>query len=149
VAATFTGKLAKKAWVFFVIVAIICITGTIDYRLHGVFGSDHRFSNGGPQLEEPRNLHPKHVRYEIFGPAGTTARISYMDENANARLAVVQSLPWSVEFTMTQQTSVLNVMAQGDSDSLGCRITVNDEVKDEYVARLPFAQTYCEDKTAS
>ncbi|MGL6234584.1 MAG: MmpS family transport accessory protein [Segniliparus sp.] len=117
-------------------------------RLHGVFGSDHKYANGGPLLEEPRNLHPKHVRYEVFGPAGSTVAINYMDENADAKGAHVTSLPWSVEFTMTPLTSALNVMAQGDSAVLGCRIYVNDELKDEYVARLPFAQTYCEVRNA-
>ena len=41
------------------------------------------------------------------------------------------SLPWSLEFAITQATVVGNVVAQGDSDSIGCRIVVDGEVKAE------------------
>ncbi|WP_007466575.1 MmpS family transport accessory protein [Segniliparus rugosus] len=138
----------RKLWIPAVIALVLVVAGTVDMRLHGVFGSDNKYANGGPPLEEPRNLHPKHLRYEIFGPAGTTASINYIDENANAQNVRVSTLPWSIEFTMNELTSALNVMAQGDSDYLGCRITINDELKDEYVTRMPFAQTYCEVRSA-
>jgi hypothetical protein len=131
-------------WIPFVVVAILVVAVVTDSRLHKVFGSDHRYADGGPPLEEMRNLHPKHIRYEIFGPAGTTAEINYIDENANAQHASVTTLPWSIEFTSNPLTSILNVIAQGDSDYLGCRVLLDGELKDEYVARLPFAQTYCE-----
>lgn len=99
-------------------------------------------------LEEPRTLHPKHVKYEIYGPAGTRTIINYMNADADAKNAHVNTLPWSTEFTMTPLTSTLNIVAQGDSDYIGCRITVNGEVKDEQVVRMPFAQTYCEVRAA-
>ena len=135
-------------WIPAVIAIVLLVAGTADLRLHRVFGSDNKFSKGGPLLEEPRTLHPKHVSYEIYGPAGSTVDINYMDKDANAQSAHVSTLPWSTEFTMTPLTSVLNIVAQGNSASLGCRITVNGEVKDEQVVRMPFAQTYCEVRSA-
>jgi hypothetical protein len=38
-------------------------------------------------------------------------------------------------------------MAQGNSDSLGCRITIDDVVKDERQVNTMNAYTYCLDKS--
>jgi hypothetical protein len=42
----------------------------------------------------------------------------------------------------------VNVVAQGDSDQIGCRIIVNDVVKDERSADGVRAQTFCIVKSA-
>jgi Mycobacterium membrane protein len=39
-------------------------------------------------------------------------------------------------------------VAQGDSDNIGCRIVVNDEVKDETSSDGVNAQTFCLVKSA-
>jgi hypothetical protein len=41
----------------------------------------------------------------------------------------------------------VNISAQGDGSTLGCRITVDGVVKTERVANDPGAYTYCLDKS--
>jgi hypothetical protein len=41
----------------------------------------------------------------------------------------------------------VNIAAQGNSNSIGCRIKVDDVVKDERVANTVNAYTYCLDKS--
>jgi hypothetical protein len=52
-------------------------------------------------------------------------------------------LPWSVEFASTEATAVGSIVAQGDSDSIGCRILVDGEVKAEQISNEVSAFTSC------
>ena len=52
-------------------------------------------------------------------------------------------LPWSLEFAITTATAVGSVVAQGDSDSIGCRIVVDGEVKAERISNEVNAFTFC------
>ena len=40
-------------------------------------------------------------------------------------------LPWSLEFPITTAASIGSIAAQGDTDTIGCRILVDGEVKAE------------------
>jgi hypothetical protein len=57
-------------------------------------------------------------------------------------------LPWSVTLSTTLPTVSANLMAQGDSDEIGCRVTVNGVVREEKSANGINAQTYCLVKSA-
>ena len=59
----------------------------------------------------------------------------------------MSTLPWSYDTTTTQPAVFVNVMAQGNSDSLGCRIIIDDVVKDERSVNTMNAYTYCLDKS--
>ena len=67
------------------------------------------------------------MTYEVFGPTGTVADISYFDVNSQPQQVDGASLPWSLKITTTSPSVVGSVVAQGDSDSIGCRIVVNGE----------------------
>ena len=55
--------------------------------------------------------------------------------------------PWAYDTTTTQPAVFVNVEAQGDSDSIGCRIKIDDVVKDERSVNTLKAFTYCLDKS--
>ena len=57
------------------------------------------------------------------------------------------TLPWSYDKTTTLPAVFVNISAQGDSNSIGCRIKVDDVVKDERTANTVNAYTYCLDKS--
>jgi hypothetical protein len=84
---------------------------------------------------------------EVFGPPGTVATITYLDVNAQPQRVDGATLPWTYDTTTTQPTVFVNVSAQGDSDSLGCRIKIDDVVKDERTVNTLNAYTYCLDKS--
>jgi MmpS family membrane protein len=81
-------------------------------------------------------------------PVGTVADISYFDVNSDPRRVDGARLPWSVQITANSPAVVGNVVAQGDSDSIGCRIVVNGQVKAERISNEVNAFTYCRGKGA-
>lgn len=117
-------------------------------RLHGIFGSEKRPSYADTKINDARPFNPKHLTYEVFGPPGTVADISYFDANADPQLVEGASLPWSLQFELTQATATGRIVAQGDGDSIGCRIAVDGEVKAERVSNEVNAFTFCTMKAA-
>ena len=83
----------------------------------------------------------------MFGAAGTTAKIDYFDTDANVH-EVNEALPWSITISTTLPSVSGNIMAQGDSDEIGCRITVDGTVRDERTRDGLNAQTFCLVKSA-
>jgi hypothetical protein len=141
------GRLVMRWWMVLVAVVVVAVAGLAVYRLHGIFGSNHDTSTGGALSDEIVPFNPKHILLEVFGPPGTVATINYLDVNAQPQRADHVTLPWSYDITTTQPAAFVNVMAQGNSDSLGCRITIDDVVKDERQVNTMNAYTYCLDKS--
>lgn len=130
-----------------VAVVVIAVAGFAVYRLHGIFGSNHDTSTAAALADEIVPFNPKHVVLEVFGPPGTVATVNYLDVNAQPQRAEDVLLPWRYDITTTQPAVLVNVMAQGNSDSLGCRITIDDVVKDERTVDTMNAYTFCLDKS--
>jgi hypothetical protein len=142
------GGLIRRWWIVLVTVAVVAVAGFSVYRLHGIFGSDNNASAASGISNEIVPFNPKSVILEVFGPPGTVATINYMDVNAAPQRVDNTILPWSHTITTTEPAVFANVVAQGDSDSIGCRITVNGVVKDERVVNTLDAYTYCLDKSS-
>jgi Mycobacterium membrane protein len=141
------GRLLTRWWMLLVAVVVVAVAGFAVYRLHGVFGSNHNTSTGGALSDEIVPFNPKHIVLEVFGPPGTVATINYLDVNAQPQRADNVTLPWAYDTTTTQPAVLVNVMAQGNSDSLGCRIIIDDVVKDERQVNTINAYTFCLDKS--
>ncbi|CAM4466511.1 hypothetical protein MB901379_01509 [Mycobacterium basiliense] len=139
--------LVKRGWMVVVAVAVVAIAGFAIYRLHGIFGSRNDASGADGISNEIVPFNPKHVVLEVFGAPGAVATINYLDVNAQPQKVVDAPLPWSFTITTTQPAVVGNVVAQGNGDTIGCRITVNGEVKDERTVNTPSAYTFCLDKS--
>lgn len=138
----------KRAWVPLVVVVAVALGGNAVSRLRGVFGSDQIFTATGSSAEPLVPFHLKRVTYEVYGPAGTAGSVSYLDKNAQPEQANFVSLPWTYTITTTVPAVLADVVAQGDGDNIGCRITVNGEVKDERSSDGHHAQTSCLVKAA-
>ena len=129
-----------------VAVAVVAVAGFSIYRLHGIFGS-HNISAASGFSDDPIPFNPKHVTLEVFGAPGALATINYLDVNAQPQRVDDATLPWSYDTTTTQPAVFVNVSAQGDTDSIGCRIKIDDVVKDERTVNTLNAFTYCLDKS--
>jgi MmpS family membrane protein len=138
----------KRAWVPLVAVVAVALGGIAVDRLRGVFGSDAIFTATGSSAEPLKPSHLKRVTYEVYGPGDTTGSVSYLSESARSEQANFAHLPWSFTVTTTVPAVLANMVAQGDSDIIGCRITINGEVKDEQSASGHHAQTSCLVKAA-
>ena len=130
-----------------VAVVVLGITGFAIYRLHGIFGSHNNTSANSGLSNEIVPFNPKVVVLEVFGAPGAVATINYLDVNAQVQQVKNAPLPWSFTITSTEPAVLANVVAQGDGDSLGCRITINGVVKDERTVNKVDAYTFCLDKS--
>ncbi|CAJ1579359.1 MmpS family protein [[Mycobacterium] wendilense] len=130
-------------WIPLLILAVVGAGGYTVSRLHGIFGSEDHNTYAGTQTEDRPSYDPKHLSYEVFGPPGTVANISYFDVDSEPQYVRGASLPWSMTFALTEASAMANIIAQGDAGTIGCRITVDDEVKEERVAQGVSAFTYC------
>lgn len=132
-----------------VLVAVVVVTtaGFAIYRLHGIFGSIDGASANQGISNEIVPFNPKQVVLEVFGEPGAVATINYLDVNAQPQQVANASLPWSFTITTTEPAVLGNVVAQGNGNTIGCRITVNGEVKDERTVNTPAAYTFCLDKS--
>lgn len=135
----------KRAWLPLVVVAVTALAGFAGYRIHGVMAP--KAATAG-FIDESRPVIPKDVIYEVFGPEGTTGQVNFLDEHSQPQRADFTTLPWSYTIS-TKLTSIFaNVVAQGDSPSIGCRITVNGAVRDEQTVDTHNAQVFCLVKSA-
>jgi len=130
-----------------VAVLVVTITAFAIYRLHGLFGSHDTTSANSGLSNEIVPFNPKQVVLEVFGPPGAVATINYLDVNAQPQQVKDAPLPWSYTITTTQPAVLGNVVAQGNGDTIGCRIVVNGEVKDERTVNKVDAYTFCLDKS--
>jgi Mycobacterium membrane protein len=130
-----------------VAVLVVAITGFAIFRLHGVVWSHDNTSANSALANQIVPFNPKQVVLEVFGAPGAVATINYLDVNAQPQQVKDAPLPWSFTITTTEPAVVGNVVAQGDGDTIGCRITVNGEVKDERTVNKFHAYTYCLDKS--
>ena len=78
---------------------------------------------GSGLADDTKPFNPKTVVYEIYGPPGTVATINYLDLDAQPQIARDVTLPWSLTLTTTAPAASANIVAQGDSDTIGCRVT--------------------------
>jgi Mycobacterium membrane protein len=133
----------KRFWIPLVILAVLVAGGVTVTRLHGIFGSEKRPSYADTRQQDTKPFNPKRVQYQVFGPPGTTADISYFDVNGEPQHINGIHLPWTFDIATTLPSIVANVVGQGDSDTLGCRIVVDGVVKAERISHELNAFTYC------
>lgn len=132
---------------YVVTVAVVAVAGLGIFRLHGVFGADPEATTANAVAGEITAFNPKHLVLEVFGPPGAVATINYIDVNATPQRVDNAALPWSYDVTTTQPAVFANVVAQGNSDSIACRISIDGVLKAERTVNTMSAYTYCLDKS--
>jgi hypothetical protein len=137
----------KRAWIALVLVVVLAVSGLVVGRLHKVFASQDLNANAGAGIKIVQ-FNPKIVIYDVFGPEGATAKIDYFDADANTHEVSAAPLPWSTTISTTLPAVSANIMAQGDSDHIGCRITVDGVVREEKNSDGLNTQTFCLVKSA-
>ncbi|EHB53924.1 membrane family protein [Mycolicibacterium rhodesiae JS60] len=138
----------KRFWVVVVVLVALLAAVAVVGRLRTFFDTDQPLAPEAGHADAIVPFNTKRVTYEIVGPQAANGRVSYLDVNGKTLEAGFTSLPWSVTVTTTDPGMLANVVAQGDSDGLGCRILVNNTVVDENHAAGRDAQTFCLEKAA-
>ncbi|BBX75026.1 hypothetical protein BST45_05230 [Mycobacterium shinjukuense] len=136
-------SVVKRMWLLLAVVGVAVVAGMGIYRLHRIFGVHERPAVMPTADVDVPQFNPKHVTYEVFGPAAT-AKIAYLDPDARVQRLDNTPLPWSQTVTTTLPAVSVNLLAQSSSDVIGCRIIVNGTVKDERSETGPRALTFCQ-----
>ncbi len=139
-------RLIRRVWLPVLIVVAAAAGAVTVANLRGVFGS-HPVVVTDKTSDTAEDFNPKFVTYEVFG-SGTTAVINYMDLEGKPQRVESTALPWSLTLQTTLPSVMPNILAQGDGDSISCRVTVDDEVKQERTATGVNAETFCYVKAA-
>ncbi len=136
----------KRVWLPTLIVVAVAVGAASVSQLRSVFGSDGAVVTPIGS-DTAAKFNPKVVVYEVFG-SGSTAVVNYTDLNGLPQRTGEVSLPWSLRLETTVPSVMPNLVVQGDGQSIGCRVLVDDEVKDERTAQGVNAATYCLVKAA-
>jgi hypothetical protein len=131
----------------FLAVAVVALAGFAVSRLQTAFGSQPAAAAGGGTADQIVPFNPKEVQLEVFGEPNATATITYLDVNATPQRVDGASLPWSYQESTTTPAVVVNIQAQSDGYTLGCRITIDGVVKVEQSSDGRSAYVFCLDKS--
>lgn len=131
-----------------VTVVVLGVAGFAMYRLNGTFAAAHRTSAVSGISNEIIPFNPKQMVLEVFGTPGSAATINYLDVDAQPQQVLDATLPWSYTITTTEPAVMGNLVAQGDGDFIGCRITVNGVITDERSTNNVDGFIACLDKSA-
>jgi hypothetical protein len=139
-------RLIQRVWLPALIVVAVAAGGLTVAQLRKVFGARPVVVTE-LSSDNAEDFNPKFVTYEVFGSGGT-AVINYMDLEGRPQRVAGATLPWTLTLQTTLPSVMPNILAQGDGDTISCRVTVDDEVKQERTANGFNAETYCFVKAA-
>lgn len=138
-------RILGRLWIPLLVVVVAGVGVVAVKSARTVFGSNPVIVTQKTS-DSAADFDPKVVTYEVFGSG--TAVVNYLDLDGRPQRTGTVALPWSVTLTTTNPSASPNVVVQGDGDSIGCRITVDDVVKEERTATGMNAATYCLVKSA-
>ncbi|MGY4710315.1 MmpS family transport accessory protein [Mycolicibacterium sp. CBM1] len=139
-------RILGRVWIPVLVVVLAAVGVVAVTYARTIFGSNPVIVTPNTS-DSAADFNPKVVTYEIFG-TGDTADINYLDLDGNPQRTGKVSLPWALTLTTTNPSTSPNIVAQGDGNSIGCRITVDDVVKEERTATGMNAATFCLVKSA-
>ncbi|MGV9801599.1 MmpS family transport accessory protein [Mycobacterium sp. NPDC003449] len=137
------GRILDALWMPLVALIVIAVVG---FGVSRIRENSHAISHPPTTRPIPATVvqvNPKNVTYEVFGDLGNSGKVSYANLNSEPVDVVLTSLPWSVSESTTSSAVSLSLVAQVDGDSLGCRIRVNGEVREEQVVNHVGAAVAC------
>ncbi|MDF2584616.1 MAG: rane protein mmpS4 [Mycobacterium sp.] len=88
------------------------------------------------------------LTYELFGSIGDGGILSYVDINGQPHRVDLTALPWSHTETTTLTVVSGSISAQVDGGQVGCRMLINDVVRDEQSSTHDDADVTCRVKSA-
>jgi hypothetical protein len=138
-----SGGVAGKLWLPAVVLVVIAI---VSYGVNTVRHLNEAITNPPSVNAIPATvvqINPKNVTYEVFGSIGGGGRVTYADLNSQPIEVTLASLPWSHSETTLASSASLSLVAQVEGDSVGCRILVNGQVRDEQSVNHESAAVAC------
>ena len=135
-----------KAWLPLVIVVVLVLGALCMWKVHAA-------TDPGPGLavspaQAPEEFTPKRLTYELFGEIGSGGMLAYIDIDGHPHTVDLTDLPWSHTETTTLTVVSGSISAQVHGGQVGCRMLINDVVRDEQSATRQDADVTCRVKSA-
>ena len=135
-----------KAWLPLVITVVLVLSAVCMWKVH-------KQTNPGPILavspaQAPEEFTPKRMTYELFGDVGSGGILTYIDIDGYPHKVDLTTLPWTHTETTTLSVVSGSISAQVHGGQVGCRMLINDVVRDEQSATRQDADVTCRVKSA-
>jgi hypothetical protein len=136
-------RLVSRLWLPMLAVVVTVLAGLIIDSAHGIFGSQDRTRSSGNKFSIAQ-FNPKRIEYDIFGDLAGWGRASYWDVNSHAIAVDLAALPWTHTEVTVLTTATADITAQVAGGNIGCRITVDGQVRSEHTATGEHAGVWCQ-----
>jgi hypothetical protein len=143
----FAGRtILGKAWLPVVIVVALALGALCMWKVHQSSAPGPVLAVNPPQA--PEEFTPKRLTYELFGDVGSGGLLDYIDIDGHPHEVQLTELPWSHTETTTLTVVSGSISVQVHGGQVGCRMLVNDVVRDEQSATREDADVTCRVKSA-
>lgn len=141
-----TGRaVLARIWMPLVAVVAVGVGLLCMYKVHQFSEPEPVITVNGPQAPEQFNL--KRITYEVFGSVGQGGKLVYVDIDGHPHQVDITTLPWThTEHHAVGGLSSISVHVHGGQ--VGCRMLVNDVVRDEQSGNHQDADVQCRVKSA-
>jgi hypothetical protein len=136
-------RLVSKLWLPTLVIVVAVLAGFIIDSAHGIFGSQDRTRSPGNKFSIAQ-FNPKRIEYDVFGDLDGWGRVSYWDVNSHAIAVDLAALPWTHTEVTVLTTATADITAQVAGGNVGCRITVDGQVRSEHKATGEHAGVWCQ-----
>jgi hypothetical protein len=136
-------RLVERLWLPSLVVVVAVLAGFIIDSAHGIFGSQDRTRSPGNKFSIAQ-FNPKRIEYDIFGDLAGWGRVSYWDVNSHAIAVDLAALPWTHTEVTVLTTATADITAQVAGGHIGCRITVDGQMRSEHTATGEHAGVWCQ-----
>ena len=135
-----------RAWLPLVVVIALSFAAACMWKVHTASAPGPVLAVSPPQA--PEEFTPKRLTYELFGEIGSGGMLDYIDIDQHPHRIDLTTLPWSHTETTTLTVVSGSISAQVHGGQVGCRMLVNDVVRDEQSATREDADVTCRVKSA-
>jgi hypothetical protein len=139
-------RVLARAWLPLVIVTAVALGALCMSKVHQASAPGPVLAVNPPQA--PEEFTPKRLTYELFGDVGTGGMLDYIDIDGHPHKVDLTTLPWSHTETTTLTVVSGSISAQVNGGQVGCRMLVDDVVRDEESATRQDADVTCRVKSA-
>jgi hypothetical protein len=136
----------ERAWLPLVAVVAVTVGALCMWKVHQASAPGPVLAVNGPQA--PEEFVPKRLTYELFGSLGDGGLLDFIDIDGHPHEVHLTELPWSHTETTTLTVVSGSISAQVRGGQVGCRMLVDDVVRDEQSATRQDADVTCRVKSA-
>jgi hypothetical protein len=136
----------QRGWMALVSVIAVGVGAVCMWKVHQFSEPEPVITVLGPQAPEEFNV--KRLTYEVFGSAGQSGKLVYVDIDGHPHPVDVTALPWSHTETTTLTVVSGSISVHVHGGQVSCRMLVDGVVRDQQSGNHQDADVQCRVKSA-